>query len=185
MGPAAAGAGPHDVLNGSVWECRWNQPQDEVDTTDASRDDWSWMPAPVPGTAASALRDLGHWTWGDDDQSLLDGSDWWYRCRFDAPEGALEGPWQFDLDGLATVADVWLNDEHLLHSENMWVAHQLDVDRLEARNTLLLRFAALAPRPGVGSEWGASGTLAPSSPPSCRDRAVGGRAQRACQLRRG
>ena len=101
--------------------------------------------AAVPGTAASALRDLGRWTWGDDDQGLLDGSDWWYRCRFDAPEGPLEGPWQLDLDGLATVADVWLNDEHLLHSENMWVAHQLRVERLEAHNMLLLRFAALAP----------------------------------------
>ena len=57
----------------------------------------------------------------------------------------LEGPWQLDLDGLATVADVWLNGEHLLHSENMWVAHQLRVDRLETHNMLLLRFAALAP----------------------------------------
>jgi beta-mannosidase len=128
-----------------MWECRWNQPEDGVDTTDASRDDRSWMPAAVPGTAASALRDLGQWRWGDDDQGLLDGNDWWYRCRFDAPDGALEGPWQLDLDGLATVADVWLNGDHLLHSENMWVAHQLRVDRLGAHNMLLLRFAALDP----------------------------------------
>ena len=128
-----------------MWECRSNEPEDGVDTADASRDDRSWTAAAVPGTAAGALRDLGQWTWGDEDQALLDGSDWWYRCRFDAPEGLLEGPWQLDLDGLATVADVWLNDEHLLHSENMWVAHQLRVDRLEAHNMLLLRFAALAP----------------------------------------
>jgi beta-mannosidase len=145
MGPAAADAGSRDILNGSMWECRSNEPEDGVDTADASRDDRLWTAAAVPGTAAGALRDLGQWTWGDEDQALLDGSDWWYRCRFDAPEGLLEGPWQLDLDGLATVADVWLNDEHLLHSENMWVAHQLRVDRLEAHNMLLLRFAALAP----------------------------------------
>ena len=86
----------------------------------------------VPGTVAGTLRDLGQWTWGDDDEGLLDGSDWWYRCRFDAPEGSVDGPWQLELDGLATVADVWLNGEHLVHSENMWVAHRLPVDRLAA-----------------------------------------------------
>src|SRR6202453_2925351 len=145
MGPAAADAGSRDILNGSMWECRSNEPEDGVDTAAASRDDLSWTAAAVSGTAAGALRDLGQWTWGDDDQALLDGSDWWYRCRFDAPEGPFEGPWQLDLDGLATVADVWLNNEHLLHSENMWVAHQLRVDRLQAHHTLLLRFAALAP----------------------------------------
>ena len=85
MGPAAAGAGSRDILNGSVWECWWNEPDDDVDSADASQNDRSWMPATVPGTAASALRDLGQWTWGDDDQGVLDGSDWWYRCRFDVP----------------------------------------------------------------------------------------------------
>jgi beta-mannosidase len=91
------------------------------------------------------LRDLGQWTWGDDDQAILDGSEWWFRCRFDAPEGSPEGPWRLELGGLATVANVWLNDEHLVHSENMWVAHQVHADRLEPHNVLLLRFAALAP----------------------------------------
>ena len=61
------------------------------------------------------------------------------------PEGSSPGPWRLELDGLATVADAWLNGEHLLHSENMWVAHQLPVDHLDPGNVLLLRFSALSP----------------------------------------
>src|SRR5271155_1436848 len=99
MGPAAADAGSRSILDGAIWECRSNAPEDGVDTAEASRDDRSWAATAVPGTAASALRDLGLWAWGDDDQGLLDGSDWWYRCRFDAPEGPLDGPWQLELDG--------------------------------------------------------------------------------------
>jgi beta-mannosidase len=103
------------------------------------------LPTTVPGTAAGALRDLGQWAWGENDEDRLDGSAWWYRCRFDAPVGPSDGPWQLELDGLATVADVWLNEAHLLHSENMWRRHRLAVDRIQARNELLLRFAALTP----------------------------------------
>ena len=110
-----------------------------------SGDEESWLPATVPGTAAGALRELGRWRWGDDDQDLLDGSDWWYRCRFAVPEGVPRGPWRLELDGLATLADAWLNGEHVLHSENMWVAHRLPVHHLDPRNVLLLRFSALAP----------------------------------------
>lgn len=145
MGPAPVGAESPDVLAGSVWECRWNAPDDAASVRDMSEDELSWLPAQVPGTAAGALRALGQWRWGDDDQGLLDGSEWWYRCRFDAPEDSGQGSWRLELDGLATVADAWLNGEHLVHSENMWVAHRIDVDRLEPRNVLVLRFAALTP----------------------------------------
>ena len=51
------------------------------------------------------------------------------------------------LDGLATIADVWLNDVHLLASSNMHLGHVVGVDDAIADdNTLLLRFAALTPR---------------------------------------
>jgi beta-mannosidase len=145
MGTVEAEADSRDVLSGLTWECRWNQTHSDADTSDVPQDDLWWLPASVPGTAAGALRELGKWTWGDDDQALLDGSDWWYRCRFDAPEGNQEGPWRLELGGLATVADVWLNGELLLHSENMWVSHQIHVDRLGPHNVLLLRFSALSP----------------------------------------
>jgi beta-mannosidase len=145
MGPAAEDRVSDDVLAGSFWQCRRNEPDADVDMAQMSLDDTSWVPAMVPGTVAEALRELGSWSWGDDDQDLLDGSEWWYRCRFDAPEGSARGPWHLEFDGLATVTDAWLNGEPVLHSENMWVAHRIHVDHLEAHNVLLLRFSALAP----------------------------------------
>jgi beta-mannosidase len=121
------------------------QPESGVDVADLSGDDSSWVPAIVPGTAAGALRSLGQWKWGEDDADLLDGGEWWFRCRFELPSSSVDGPWRLEFEGLATIADAWLNGEHLLHTENMWVAHRVDVDRLVRHNVLLIRFAALTP----------------------------------------
>ena len=144
------GVAPHavpDLHPEAVWEWEcWSCPPDTVAGPDAlAGDDRQWIPASVPGTAASALRDRGTWTWGQEDHELLDGRDWWFRCRFDRPVDAGTGPWQLEFDGLATIADVWLNGEHLLHSDDMWLAHQVRVDHLEPDNELVLRFAALEP----------------------------------------
>ena len=145
MDGATGEAALDNILAESIWECRWNMPDTGVDVAGLTGDDPSWLPAMVPGTAAGALRELGQWSWGDDDKALLDGSDWWYRCRFEAPTDVLDGPWILEFDGLATVADAWINGEPVLHSENMWVAHRVRVDRLRPQNTLVVRFAALAP----------------------------------------
>src|SRR6185503_20017662 len=48
-------------------------------------------------------------------------------------------------DGLATLAEVWLNDHLVLDSDNMFVAHELDVSAdLRDSNTLVVRFRSLA-----------------------------------------
>lgn len=98
-----------------------------------------WLPAVVPGTAASALRSAGRWSL--DDRRDFDADDWWYRWRFGPrPDSVLR------LDGLATIADVWLNGQHLLHSDNMFHAHRIPVGALPGdANELLIRFHALAP----------------------------------------
>lgn len=145
MGPLPPEIVGHDLLAGSTWECRSSPAGAVPDVGDVALDDQAWMHAPVPGTAAGALRELGLWHWGDDDEDLLDGADWWYRCRFDAPDDDAEGPYLLELEGLATVADVWLNGTHLLRSENMWVSHRIRFDHLERDNLLILRFAALTP----------------------------------------
>lgn len=103
-----------------------------------------WRPASVPGTAAGALRAAGEWDWGTEDEWLLDGRDWWFRCRFEHP--GQPGPWELELGGIATMADVWLNDAHRLHSENMFTSHRVAVDALQADNELVIRCAALSPR---------------------------------------
>lgn len=145
MGPAPAETDVQDLLTGSTWECRSSSPDAGIEPADLSLDDPSWMPAQVPGTAAGALRELELWHWGDDDEDLLDGREWWYRCRFNRPSDAGAGPWRLELEGLATVADAWLNGEHVLRSDNMWIADQVRINQLGQQNVLLLRFAALSP----------------------------------------
>jgi len=99
-----------------------------------------WLTTRVPGTAAGALRDAGI-TRGD-----LDAMDWWFRTSFDAPPVQDAEQVVLRLDGVATVADVYLNGEHVLASESMFAAHAIDVGaRLKSSNELTIRCRALAP----------------------------------------
>jgi beta-mannosidase len=78
--------------------------------------DLQWLPLEAPGTAAAALRLAGLWT----DESVIDfdADDWWFRTSFPGESGSA-GSIRFA--GLATIADVWLNGEHVLHSEDMFI----------------------------------------------------------------
>ncbi len=102
-----------------------------------------WHPAVVPGTVAAsvgALADL-------DQHMAYDSYDWWYRCAFPDPrtEGDAGSSVRIRLDGLATLAEVWLNDELLTTSANMFVAQQIDVtDILRDSNELTICFRSLA-----------------------------------------
>lgn len=61
----------------------------------------------------------------------------------DRDRAAIAG-WELQLDGTATLADVWLNGEHLSHSENMFAAQRIAVDSLEHDNELVIRCGAVA-----------------------------------------
>ena len=93
-------------------------------------------------TAAAALRAAGRWDLNHPRD--FDADDWWYRCRFAAPDP--ETRCRLHFEGLATVADAWLNGTHILRSESMFVATAIDVRGiLGADNELVLRFHALGP----------------------------------------
>ncbi|WP_448191631.1 glycoside hydrolase family 2 protein [Azospirillum sp. sgz301742] len=96
-----------------------------------------WLPAPVPGTVAQALRDAGRWTL--ESPAPLHGQDFWYRTRLHG-----EGERTLVFHGLATLAEVWLNGERLLSSDSMFLAHAVPV-RLTGEDELCLAFRALAP----------------------------------------
>jgi beta-mannosidase len=100
-------------------------------------DHLEWQPAMVPGTVAVSV--------GPDDLDRhedYDASDWWYRCRVAAPAG--EGRVRLRFDGLATLAEVWLNGERVLESSNMFCAHEVDVtDLIRDENDLALVFRSL------------------------------------------
>lgn len=118
-----------------------------------------WLPATVPGTVAESLRRSGEWDFARPRD--FDADDWWYRCRFGAPADATSGACGdasartiLAFGGLATVADVWLNNGHILTAGAMFTAFDVDVSALMATsNELVIRFAALgsaldsAPRP--------------------------------------
>ena len=89
----------------------------------------------VPGTAAQALRAAGRWS--IDTPTPLHDKDVWYRARFQGT-----GNRTLCFDGLATIADVWLNDAPILRSDNMFLAHMVDV-ALKGDNELVIAFRSL------------------------------------------
>jgi beta-mannosidase len=112
-----------------------------------------WQDAQVPGTVAGALASPL------DAAADHDAHDWWYRTTFvnpgthpgDAPRGASPSRHYLRFDGLATLAQVWLNGERILESRNMFVGHRVDVTgKLRDLNTLTIRFASLDREMAVG-----------------------------------
>ena len=106
--------------------------------------DLNWLPASVPGTAAGALADAGLYRAGDTYD--FDAQDWWFRTSFQADRAERGEELWLCLDGLATVAEVYLNGELLLESDSMFARHSIDVgERLRGENELAIRFRALGP----------------------------------------
>jgi beta-mannosidase len=101
----------------------WPSPA-SIDTSGPTAGVGAWRVLPGIGPVAAMLRARGEWSL-DEPPQRFDAHDWWFRCRFDLPDGARPGDLVLGLDGLATVAEVWLNGERLLESDNMFVAHEL------------------------------------------------------------
>ena len=100
--------------------------------------DLHWISASARGTVAAILRAAGRWDFTATER--FDARDWWYRLRFSTPG---PGPTILGFDGLATVAEVWLNGAALLSSDNMFVAHAIRTLLRPGENELVLRFKAL------------------------------------------
>ncbi|WP_353861382.1 glycoside hydrolase family 2 protein [Azospirillum formosense] len=96
-----------------------------------------WLPAPVPGTVAQALREAGLYRLGD--PLPLHDRDVWYRLRLTG-----EGPCTLRFHGLATVAEVWLDGKRILSSASMFQRHDVPVT-LRGTHALRLVFRALNP----------------------------------------
>ncbi|HEX6545358.1 MAG TPA: hypothetical protein VF023_03550, partial [Bryobacteraceae bacterium] len=91
----------------------------------------------IPGTVAGALQKQGVWHAGD--KTSLDNSEYWFRCRFDSSSAAPSEQIVLRIGGIATIAEVWLNGEHIVHSNSMFAAHEPDITHLvRDRNELLI-----------------------------------------------
>ncbi|GAC1308320.1 MAG: glycoside hydrolase family 2 protein [Steroidobacteraceae bacterium] len=126
------------------WECAAAAPADTADPQGLSARALTWTSAQVPGTAASSLQAIGEWA-TEAPARNFDGEDWWYRLQFSA-EPALPGERVIlGFEGLATLAEVWLNGTLLFESMNMFIEHQREVGALlERNNHLLIRCRSLA-----------------------------------------
>ncbi|MCY1665473.1 glycoside hydrolase family 2 protein [Rhizobium sp. SL86] len=107
------------------------------------------LPAPVPGTLAGALERAGRFDRAA--PTNLEHLDAWYRLVLDeAP-----GPAVLRFEGLATLAEVFLNGQKILDSESMFEAHDVPVV-LTGRDELALCFRAIGPhldKKGPRARW--------------------------------
>ena len=118
---AAAGAGARRDAGGSR---RARAAMDRVRWTDAA---WPRRCArPVAGTSI--------------DPRDFDAEDWWYRCRFTSADcrQSLSG---FGSRASRRSPTSGSTDEHILHSENMFVAHTVDIDARSAPRERTRSFA--------------------------------------------
>ncbi len=108
------------------------------------------MTAPVPGTVAQALETLGKFDRLN--PKPLNTQDAWYRLTLVSD---VIGPARLRFEGLATIAEVFLNGELLAHSTSMFEALDIPFDQTGA-DELAICFRALAPRlerPGPRARW--------------------------------
>lgn len=107
-----------------------------------------WIPATVPGTAAAALRAAGRWS--EAAPEPIHDRDVWYRSRI-----AGAGPARLRFEGLATLAEVWLDGAPILCTRSMFEAPTVDVE-LGGVSELVLCFRALREeldRPAKRGRW--------------------------------
>ena len=107
-----------------------------------------WVPAQVPGTAASALLRAGRF---DPAAPLpIEEQDVWYICHLPQP-----GPFRLRFGGLATLAEVWLGGDVILRSDDMFLSHEV-VAPSGVGGELAICFRSLhahVQRPGRRARW--------------------------------
>ena len=153
------------------------EPGSDVDDVRA-RPESDWLPAAVPGGVHEALLAAGriadpYFDRNEDTVRWVEQRDWWFRAVVPAAPATLGGRTQLVCRGLDTVADLWLDDQPLGHSQNMFRPASFDVTgRLESAAELLICFrpplAGLTP-PAAASNLlhrlgDALGAIAPEEP---------------------
>ncbi len=124
-----------------AWTCIARQPG-SVTHPDQLGEQSAWLKATAPGTVASALDAAGLWDF--EHPTDLDASDWWFRTSFATPNRAFDQLCRLCFDGLATLAEVWLNGQRILTSDNMFRSYRVDVAPfLQADNELVIGFRSL------------------------------------------
>ena len=112
----------------------------------------AWFDCSVPATVAESISKISELAYL---VNHIESKDWWYRCQFDSAgqDSHLD---KLIFEGLATLAEVWLNGEKILDAENMFVEYLVDIQKLKLpNNQLVICFRSVEnklkqrqPRPG-------------------------------------
>lgn len=105
--------------------------------------DWnSAVAVSVPSTVGSAVAENSQLA--NAVEADLDASDWWYQTEVQLQTDSRQQAW-LDFEGLATLAEVWLNGEKLLTSNNMFRRHLVDVrNRQSGGHMLTIAFRSVS-----------------------------------------
>jgi len=119
-----------DLLADAIWRCAATEPGSVTDP-DALETVTEWMTAPVPGTAAGALReaqsDAGRAKPGAASSvsaASVSASDWWFVTTV-ATTG--EGSWLLQFDGVTAFADVWIDGVLVASTESMFTPGEVSI----------------------------------------------------------
>ncbi len=134
------------------WQVASTPPDAISDPAALERAGLSFITAPAPTTAAAAARLAGWSLEGGVDARegrRFDAEDWWFRARLPAAPGdaAAGDELALVLEGVATVADVWLDGAPLVASNGMFTRHERVLASGAAE--LVIRCRALDPLLGA------------------------------------
>lgn len=111
-----------------------------VHATPAEVDFGAALAVSAPATVASAWARAGRLDL--DAPPAFDAQDHWFRAR--VPENIPAGPHVLVCEGLATLADVWIDGAHVLASENMFVRHEVALTQVvQPGSEFVFRFRAV------------------------------------------
>lgn len=142
---------------------------------DPGYDTSSWYDAVVPGTVLTSLVAAGVYPdpyYGLNNLSIPDTlcrTEWWYRIRFDRPEGAAGHRAWLCFEGINYRADVWLNGRRLGRIEGAFARGVFDAtELLEAANVLAVKIYP-PHNPGIPHEQSRAAGRGPNGGQLCLD----------------
>ncbi len=125
------------------WEAADSEPGGCSDATGLEQ--FAWRPARVPGTAADVLAASGL-SRRELESQVTDARDWWFRRRITLRPAEPGEQIVLLLDGLATVAEVYLNGSLIMRGESMFARSAVDITGLVVEeNQLAICCRALSP----------------------------------------
>ena len=121
------------------WRLYRTAPGEATEPRDLDRET-RWYDAAVPGTVATSV--LGDETDLFHPGMDVDAFDWWYETEF---EGDTAASSVLLFEGLATIAEVWLNGRPIHASRNMFRRYRIDVsDVIAPTNHLAIVFRSVS-----------------------------------------